>query len=394
MLPLARALAEAGHEVLVAAPSALESVFANEPVRVRSVIPDMVEQLRHRMEQGGSPVPPDFDPASFDMRQMAVMMVAGPQVTENYRLLLPLAQEFGPDLVLRDGGELAVSLVAETLGIPHLSVPSGMGNAVDPALVLPALNERRAEVGLPTSDDPYSIYRYGRIDCMPPRFSFAVDPHPEPFAYRQPATVARDEVLPEWLAELPADRPLVIAAIGTALPLVQSLNLGVDQLPPQLAGLFNTERTMAAIVAGLSAVDCTAVVATAGFPVPEELVGDNVRLVDRFPQPLLLQCAQLFLTHGGYNSVRESVGAGVPMAVLPQFGDQPHNADRVQELGLGARVAEASAEEIARTCTRLLADASVTARARQAQRQMLALPPIQAAVADLERLCAGQVAAV
>merc|ERR1712087_991039 len=45
-----------------------------------------------------------------------------------------------------------------------------------------------------------------------------------------------------------------------------------------------------------------------------------------------------FLSHGGGNSVRESVAAGVPMLIMPFFGDQPMNAMIHEELGVAIRV--------------------------------------------------------
>ena len=39
--------------------------------------------------------------------------------------------------------------------------------------------------------------------------------------------------------------------------------------------------------------------------------------------------------HGGFGTVRGGLTAGVPMAVLPLFADQPYNAARVAEIGAG-----------------------------------------------------------
>ena len=39
--------------------------------------------------------------------------------------------------------------------------------------------------------------------------------------------------------------------------------------------------------------------------------------------------------HGGFGTVRAGLAAGVPLAVLPLFADQPYNARRVAELGAG-----------------------------------------------------------
>ncbi|MFE2073600.1 glycosyltransferase [Streptomyces misionensis] len=359
MLPLARACAEAGHEVLVVVPPELTHVFAHEPVSVLGALPAPGSSSR-----------------------------VGPKLADTFRALLPIARDFGPALILRDGTEFAASFVGEELGVPHLPVPSGSGNVFDPALVLAPLNERRAEVGLPPTDDPHAIFRYGRLDCMPRDHSFIANPTPHTFAYRQPATVDRDERLPEWVAQLPTDKPLVVAAIGTALPQFKDLRPEEHNIPLDRWAKYNPTTLLNTMVAGLSRVDCVAVVATGGVPVERERVAGNVHLVESFAQPLLLQCAQLMLTHGGYNSIRECVGAGVPMAVLPVFGDQPQNADRVEELGLGARIRDVDAAEIAKGCEQVLQDPGFTRRARGAQRRMLALPSVAGAVAELERVAA------
>ena len=124
------------------------------------------------------------------------------------------------------------------------------------------------------------------------------------------------------------------------------------------------------------------------MPVDTTKAAPHVRVVDRFPQQLLLEHAALFVTHGGYNSIREAVRAGVPMAVRPMFGDQQYNALRVADLGLGEHIANRGAEPMLETCRRLLADENVTDEARRAQKEMLALPGIDAAVTHLERLAA------
>lgn len=63
----------------------------------------------------------------------------------------------------------------------------------------------------------------------------------------------------------------------------------------------------------------------------------NVRLVKNAPQLEILKKASLMITHGGLNSVKECIYAGVPMIVLPQLSEQPKNAVRVEFHGLGLR---------------------------------------------------------
>lgn len=48
--------------------------------------------------------------------------------------------------------------------------------------------------------------------------------------------------------------------------------------------------------------------------------------------------ADVFVTHGGMNSVSESLVYGVPMVVIPFVSDQPVNARCIEKLGVGKQM--------------------------------------------------------
>jgi MGT family glycosyltransferase len=62
---------------------------------------------------------------------------------------------------------------------------------------------------------------------------------------------------------------------------------------------------------------------------------ENILLREHVPQLEVLKLANLFITHGGMNSVSEALAFGVPLLVFPQHGDQHLVAARVAELGAG-----------------------------------------------------------
>lgn len=69
----------------------------------------------------------------------------------------------------------------------------------------------------------------------------------------------------------------------------------------------------------------------------------NVEVRDFVPTREVLARARLHVTHGGCNSVHESLLAGVPMLLVPQAFDQFPLAQRIERLGAGLIVEETPA---------------------------------------------------
>lgn len=385
ILPLVTMLTELGHEVLVAGPASVLAGFDQEPTTTTAVLPEVCDQLVDLLQGEVLALPPDYDPFADEM---IVEFAAGPHISAAVQSLLPVAADFRPHLVLRSGIEFAGVLVAERLGVPHVAAPSGTGHYMDRLTLLNALNERRAELRLPLHESLDSAHRYGRLDAVPPGYSFARQPMPAAFAHQQPAHHSTGERLPQWLADLDPAKPLVVASTSTSggvFATESALRLfDFDALPDQ-ALRHSPLAHLETLVAGLAGVDCEAVVLTGGLPVQAQ-PAKNVHLVDELPQALSLQAADLLVSHGGYNSIREAMRAGIPTAVLPVMHDQMHNAHRVSELKLGVRVQDFAAKAVTEACNRALTSVEIHEATRRAQRHMLGLPPIRAVAGYLERI--------
>jgi UDP:flavonoid glycosyltransferase YjiC (YdhE family) len=153
-----------------------------------------------------------------------------------------------------------------------------------------------------------------------------------------------------------------------------------------LPGWLDPSVAIRAAIAALSELDCHAVAVTGGADLTHLPRAPHVHLVDHVPQPLLLETCDLFLTHGGYNSVREAIRAGVPMVVAPRQNDGPHNARRVAEFGLGTAVADPDPLRLLGACAAVLADAEIAGNVKRARRHVLALPSVDTAPALFGRI--------
>ena len=80
----------------------------------------------------------------------------------------------------------------------------------------------------------------------------------------------------------------------------------------------------------------TVVLAVGNFDISRlKSIPENFVIRNHVPQIAVLKQADLFITHGGMNSVSEAMVHSVPMLVIPFVSDQPVNARQVEQLGLG-----------------------------------------------------------
>jgi MGT family glycosyltransferase len=97
----------------------------------------------------------------------------------------------------------------------------------------------------------------------------------------------------------------------------------------------------------------------------------NMEAHRQVPQVAILKSAKLFISHAGMGGTMEALSLGVPILALPQTPELVLNADRIVELGLGARITcDVSADELRATVLGLAADES-TARAVRQMREYI-----------------------
>lgn len=126
-------------------------------------------------------------------------------------------------------------------------------------------------------------------------------------------------------------------------------------------------------------------------PLAEEiLLPENCWGAAHLPQTAILPLVDLVITHGGHNTVSEAMSNGVPMIVLPLFGDQPDNAQRVSEKGFGIRLETRhfTDDELVKAIDQLLNDANLKAKMQAVKKRIELANSKEIAVLKIEQLVA------
>jgi UDP:flavonoid glycosyltransferase YjiC (YdhE family) len=178
----------------------------------------------------------------------------------------------------------------------------------------------------------------------------------------------------QWRRRWPA-KPLVVASLSTA----------IQSHPPGLqAGLLQR------ICDALAALDVEAVVSTGrGIDPVEMSIGANTAVERYVPHEAVLPGADLFITHAGHGSVMAGLSCGAPMLCLPYDADQPLNAVKVAELGLGEVLpTTASTDAILLAAAGMLANDALKARSAAFAAVVARAPKIERGVELIEALAA------
>lgn len=107
------------------------------------------------------------------------------------------------------------------------------------------------------------------------------------------------------------------------------------------------------------------VISSGGKRIALEDLAENVSFYEFVPQLDLLPRVDVFVTHGGWNSVNEALYHDVPMVVCPQGKDQFTNAQTIVQLGAGKALDELNPERVRAAVDDLLADTAYRRKAEE-----------------------------
>lgn len=373
LVALARAAAEAGHEVVVAAPASFASEVAGTGLRHRAFADPPPGQVERLFDQ----VPA----LSFEEAEAMVVAEVFGQLRPRAALpgLLDLVDEWRPDVMLREPLELGSLAAAVSLGVPHAVAAVGVTALTAHVSTLLAgpladldslVGEASGTLAAAADSAPVLTAVPAALDA-PGGSGSGTGPL---FRFRDPTLTSTTGRLPSAWGD-PA-LPLVYVTFGS----VSARLDGYGRLYPAVLAAF-ADRPVRVLLTTGHAYD--------GGALPT--VPGNVRVEPWWPQPDVMPYADAVVGHGGFGTTLTALAAGVPQVLLPLFSHDQHvNAAHVQAVGAGVTVdgGVAAVAALPDAVARLLADDSRARAARAVAREIATLAPVGEAVSALERVAA------
>ncbi|MFB9327860.1 macrolide family glycosyltransferase [Paenibacillus aurantiacus] len=274
----------------------------------------------------------------FETKHFLALVI---KILSAYEIILPAVQEAAAshafDYLIHDSMYGCGHVVADMLGVPHiatctsliraerLSEQTGNASEMKENMLLirkfAALAARiRSAFGIKRKLEIEQVFfNEGMLNLVFTSAYFQPDREKLGSHYKfigPSLTERRDQAaLPPFVGQ--SDRKLIYISMGTMFNNV----LELYQLMFEALASFDGD----VILAAGNRIDLSEL---------RDIPG-NFTVAARMPQLAILRHADLFITHGGMNSVNEALYHHVPLIVIPMAADQPINGDRVQALGAG-----------------------------------------------------------
>ena len=363
MMPLALAMADAGHNLTVATG---KPFVGRLPITTAFGVPEHLdidgaiqETRRRRPDVHGL----DLTVAMF--ADTAPLVVA---------TLLPLFEATRPDLVVFEAMNAGAGVAAGALGIPAVAFSIGLEGYLVGRLHADAMAYHAdcwiSRHRVPPVENP--LLAMALIDPVPPILRQPAGPPIHRLPIRPVPFSEAAGGVPAWLAT-PAARQRVYLTLGTVS--------------------FGAVEVLRYAVSEIAALDVDVLVAVGpdGDPTALGDVPANVH-VERFvSQPEILPMMDLVIHHGGTGTVLAVLAAGLPQIILPQGADQFVNSDILCRIG-AARVVrndQHSAGTLRNSAQELLSGSSEQVIAARVQAEIAAMPAPKDVIPTLMNIAGG-----
>ena len=373
LLPFARALRAAGHEILVTVrrTNAATVIAAGLPARDVDDAPPEPRAAVFAQVWG----------LSTDRANALVVgeIFAGLDAPAALPGIQAAIEDWRPDVLVHESCEFAGPLAAEQAGVPVVHVPIALVSSdelLGPSAG-PAVARMRAQLGLPEGPPPGWHESRPVLTLTPPSLEDPAAPGPAHIRrFRDDEAPARE--LPDWWGG--REEPLVYLTFGSVAPTM-----------PFFPGLYR------GAIAALADLRVRVLVTIGRTQDPAALgpLPPNVHVERWVPQADIEPHAAAIVDHGGFGTVRAAISAGIPQVVLPLFADQPYNARRVAALGAGIALENGpdAVGGLGAAIERVLGDPGYAAAAARVAAEARALPAPAEAVEVIEELAAAGVRA-
>lgn len=338
LLPLARAVADAGDQPTIAVPESMTHLLDGLPTSVYG--PDIDVLLEENARRTGGASMTDYDAVG------ELFAATRPDLT--FGEALRHAHRTRPDVIVADEYDTVGPMLASVLNVPL--VQHAIGLAVSPPALATAMHAR-------------VVSRYKQLNLEQAGRLALVDPWPP--ALQQPDWIPSPDRLairqPPYGAAVPGPRVPAPAA-------------GRSRVLITLGTVITDGALLDALVNSVAALDTVDVLALVPPGVTHSLVDTRpqVRFLPFTPIADLLGQVAVVVAAGGAGTVLAALNQALPMVLLPLGAEKPLNAERVAAAGAGIAVSAPAAAGHA--VAAVLADPSYRAGARRVADQISSAP--------------------
>lgn len=351
-LAIALGLKQRGHTVTLASSGMYQEKVKSEGIRFVAIPPHLAD-LEHNAEVRRKAM------ATFDGTRYVVQEIFLPPIEEAYRILLEEVKQ--ADVAVGSTFAMGLPLAASKMGVPYLTTalqPAALLSAYDPPLVpampfLPMmplwmlrvvyqgldkmngfLLEKAyalaAREGLPASAVPKLFGQCspdGNLILFSKYFMAEQPDFPQPatvcgfpfYDKLDAANAGLEEGLEKFLRD--GDAPYVFT-LGT------SAVLDPGRFYEEASIAVNRMKKRAVFLVGRTNYDQY-----------RSLGNDRIHIAQYAPHSLLMPHGAVTVHQGGVGTTAQALRAGKPMIVVPYSHDQPDNARRCVNLGVGLSIA-------------------------------------------------------